>query len=236
MGIKLLADEIKTRSEYQKYLRMGFHIFQGNFIHEIDTIERNAHAELSHVVILNLIEMIKNDEDTSKIEKYIKQRPDLSYFLIKFLNNNNKFENKISSLTQVISYLGRSQLLRWLLIYLFAEREGNELSKILLEKALLRANKLEKLFPKNKEKAFMVGMFSMLGNLFETDTEDLLSELKIEGQILLAITEKKGSLGKALLTIENMEMESLKKIVCDNFKEFKLVDIIRLLESSNIPY
>ena len=77
------------------------------------------------------------------IESYIKERPDLSYKLIKFLNNQENFVTNVESITQIITLLGRDQLLRWLLLYLYSEVPDDHISKVILKVAIKRAEHME---------------------------------------------------------------------------------------------
>lgn len=235
IGMTILAEKIETKEEYEKYKSMGFDLFQGYFFHKPEVVEVNSMKEVTHLIILQLIRLIKNDAETAKIEMFIKQRADLSYKLIKFLNNQEAFETEVESITQVITLLGRDKLLRWLLVYLYSEISKNPASEIILQLALKRAEKMEEeAHPRDKEKAYLAGMFSLLSAVFETNAKELMAKVNLDNDITRLVVEKKGKFAYSLMKIEKEEKEFLKNVFFQNFEKLDTVDLIYLLESKGI--
>lgn len=235
IGIKLLAEKVETKEEYDKYKSLGFDLFQGYFLHKPEVVEIDGYKEVTHLVILQLIQLIKNDDETSKIEMFIKQRADLSYKLIKFINNQEVFSTPVESITQIISLLGRDKLLRWLLVYLYSEISTNPASKTILTFALNRAERMEEdAHHRDKEKAFLAGMFSLLGAVFDTNIKELMHQVKMDKDITSLVVEKKGKFAHSLLKAEKEEKEYLKKLVMDNFDKLDTAEIIYALEYSGV--
>ncbi len=235
IGIRLLAEKIETREAYQKYKSLGFDLFQGYYLHKPEVVEADGYKEVAYLAILHLIKLIKNDEETVKIEMFIKQKADLSYKLIKFLNNQVAFTTPVESMTQVITLLGRDRLLRWLMVYLYSEISTNPASKTLLHFAIRRAEIMEEEAQyRDKEKAYLAGMFSLLGAVFNANVKELMQHVKMDRDITNLVVDKKGKFAQTLLKIEKAEKEYLKKLVVDNFDKFSTVDIIDLLEKTDI--
>ena len=192
-GIKLLAEKVETKEEYNEYIKMGFDLFQGYYLSKPEVIEIDRHKESAQIVILQLIKIIKEDGHTSDIEEYIKLQPELSYKLLSFLNNQSNLEVKVESITQVITVLGRAKLLRWLMIYLYSEISTNPASDTILKLAINRAESMEAdVPPSDKDKAYLAGMFSMLGILFETDINDLMKHVNMDKEITSLVVHNKG--------------------------------------------
>lgn len=237
IGIKFLAEKVETKEEYEGCKELGFDLFQGYFFHRPEIIEVEGYKEVTHIIILQLIRLIKSDEETSKIELFIKQRADLSYKLIKFLNNQESFSSPVESITQVITLLGRDKLLRWLLVYLYSEISTNPASKTILEFAIRRAEWMEsEAHPRDKEKAYLAGMFSMLGAVFDTNIKELMSHVKMDKEITRLVVEKTGKFAYSLLQAEKAEKEYLKQVVLENFDKIDPVQLIYVLELSGIEY
>lgn len=235
IGIHFLAEKIETKNEYEQCKEMGFELFQGFFFHRPEVVEVQGHKEVVHIIILQLIHLIKNDAETMKIEMFIKQHADLSYKLVKFLNNQESFKVPVESITQVITLLGRDKLLRWLLVYLYAEISTNPASKTLLALALRRAERMEEdADPRDREKAYLAGMFSMLGALFDTNVKDLMNHVKMDREITRLIVEKKGKFAYSLMKAEKAEKEYLKKIFLENFEKINPVELVDALEYSGV--
>jgi EAL and modified HD-GYP domain-containing signal transduction protein len=235
LGIKFLAEKIETKEEYDTYKALGFDLYQGYYLHKPEVLEIDGFKEVTHLVILQLIKLIKDDDETAKIEMFIKQRADLSYKLIKFLNNQEVFSVPVESIAQVITLLGREKLLRWLLVYLYAEISTNPASKTILNFALKRAERMEAdAHPRDKEKAYLAGMFSMLGAVFDTNVKELMKQMKMDKDITTLVVEKKGKFAHSLIQAEKAEKEYLKKLVMENFDKLDTAEIIYTLEYSDI--
>jgi len=230
IGMKLLAEKIETKEDYQHYLNMGFDLFQGYYLQEPETIEVDRGKDVTQHIIINLIKLIKDDSGIEQIEFYIKQRPDLSLKLIKFLNTQGKFDEDIESIVQVITLLGRDKLLRWLLLYLYSEMSDNPVSEQILAIALKRAEIMEEnATASEKDKAYISGMFSMIGALFDTTNEDIIKNIKLDKDITDLVIRKKGKFLSGLLKSEQREREYLKKLCISNFDKIDTVDIIYTL-------
>ena len=183
--IQLLAQNIETKEDYKKCQELGFHLFQGYYLDRPDVIEIIGPKEAAQFIILQLINIIKEDNTANeKLEHFLKKQADLSYKLIQFFNNSEKLNVKVESLTQVINLMGRQKLLRWLMLYLYSELSKNPASKTLLELAIKRAESMEAdASPQNKDKAYLAGMFSLLSSIFETNIRDLMNHISMDSDI-----------------------------------------------------
>lgn len=236
LGIRVLAEKIETEEEYQYYKGMGFDLFQGYHLDKPEVVEMDRYKDATQIIILHLIKLIKNDAQTYEIESYIKQRADLSYKLIKFINNHGKFDTHVESITQIITLMGRDRLLRWLLLYLYAEVSENPISEIIMNIAIRRAERMEEeAHHREKDKAYLAGMFSMLGALFETDIKDVLKDIKLDKDITDLIVSKKGKFLSSFNKAEHSEREYFKRLLCNNFEKIDINLILYTLELSNIP-
>lgn len=234
-GKLLLAEKVETQAEYNEYVKMGFDLFQGYHLHKPEVIEVDRYKEAAKLTILQLIKIIKEDGDSSEIEKYIKQQADLSYKLITFLNNHSIVEHKIDSIIQVITLLGRDKLLRWLLIYLYSEASNNPASETILTLAQKRAEAMEEEARlQDKDKAYISGMFSMLDSLFETNIKDVMKNINMDKEITQLVVEKKGKFATSLRKAEEVERDYLKGLICNNFDKINVTDIIYSLEFAGI--
>lgn len=235
MGIRVLAEKIETEEEYKYFKDLGFDLFQGYYLHKPEVVEMDPYKDATQIIILHLIKLIKNDGQTYEIESYIKQRADLSYKLVKFINNHGKFDTPIESITQIITLLGRDKLLRWLLLYLYAEVSNNPISESIMEIAIRRAERMEaEAHHSDKDKAYLAGMFSMLGALFETDIKNVMKDIKMDKDITDLIVSKKGKFLSSFRKAEHSEREYLKRLLCNNFEKIDITLILYALELSNI--
>ncbi|MDD5156696.1 EAL domain-containing protein [Sulfurimonas sp.] len=230
MGIKLLAEKIETKMAYDEYAKMGFDLFQGYYLDMPEVLEINRYKESTQIIILHLIKLIRGDGETSEIEAYIKQRPELSYKLLRFLNNQGKVVERVESITQIITMLGRDKLLRWLMVYVYSELSNNPASEIILKMATKRAERMEAdALLLDKDKAYLAGMFSLMDAIMETDMKDLMKYVNLDKDITSLVVDKKGKFALSFLKAEESEREYLKRLVIDNFDKINTVDIIYAL-------
>jgi EAL and modified HD-GYP domain-containing signal transduction protein len=234
-GLKLLAEKVETKEEYQMCLDMGFDLFQGYYLDKPQTVEIHRSKDITQYIILNLIQMIKEDATTKVIEVYIKQRPDLSLKLVKFLNTQDKLDTKVESIVQVITLIGRDKLLRWLLLYLYSEMSNTPVSEIILAIAVNRAeNMANYAIEAEKNKAYLAGMFSMIGALFDSTNKEVIGDIKLDKDIRDLVINRKGRFLSSLLKSEVSERTYLKRLFIENFDKIDLVDVIYTLGLNGI--
>lgn len=236
MNIKVLAEKIESKEEHREYMTQRFDMFQGYHLHKPEIIEASSLRDLTHTIILKLISLIKSDAETSEIERFIRQKPDLTYNLMRFINNQINAGQEISSMTQIITMMGRDKLIKWLMLYIYSEVSDNELAPGLLKVALKRAESMEKKIPEDKDRAFIVGMFSMLDSLFQEPIEDILEGVKIDQNITFAVKEKGGPLGIKLNDVEQDERELIKEAFLANYKKIPTKSLIDIMVRNGISF
>ena len=164
----------------------------------------------SRALALQLVQLVSCDADNHEIEALLRRDPTLSYQLLRLVNSlgmTGGAGRKVTSFSQAILILGRHQLRRWLNLMLFAAREGDVRSAMLLARVSVRARLMELLAratgldKHNQEQAFMTGMFSLLGVLFGSPLSDVLAPLAIGDAVQRALLEGQGELGALLATV-----------------------------------
>ncbi len=236
-GIKVLAEKIETKEAYRDYQNIKCDFFQGYYFGKSEVVESFNPNETAALTILQVVQMLNNEKGTVEIESYMKTSPELSYDLLKYLNTPFiGLGQKISSINQAINLLGRDNFKRWLLIYLYAETGENELSKSLIDTVLARAEKMEATqeSKRDKDKAYLTGMLSMLDTLFGVDIETLFKRLHVDNEIHDAIIKGEGELGYTLKEIKAQEREHIKELFEKNIDKFKMENILKLFESEHI--
>ncbi len=170
-----------------------------------------AHAA-SRMLALQLVQRVAADADTHEIENLLRQDPTLSYQLLRLVNSLGMgVGRKITSFAQALLILGRQQLRRWLNLMLFAARQGDVRSGMLLARVAVRASALEQLAKlrgldkPTQEQAFMAGMFSLLGVLFGLPLAELLAPLPLGEAVQDALLDRGGELGALLALVETAE-------------------------------
>ena len=159
----------------------------------------------SRALALQLAQLVATDAHTHDIEALLRKDPTLSYHLLRLVNSLGiGAGRRISSFSQAILILGRQQLRRWVNLMLFAARQGDPRSAMLLARVAVRARLLEQLARTRgmaksvQDQAFIAGMFSLLGVLFGMPLADVLAPLSISEELQQALLEEKGELSQSL--------------------------------------
>lgn len=161
---------------------------------------------------LQLLQMVGEDADTHLLEDVFRHDAALSYQLLRLVNSVAMGSRReITSFGQAILLLGRQQLKRWLNLLLFAARDDDERSAMLMARVSLRARGMELLAQAagldrhGQDQAFMTGMFSMLGVLFGTPLGEMLRTIRVTDTLHAALIDHQGELGALLTTWETVE-------------------------------
>ncbi len=173
----------------------------------------------SRTLALQLVQLVSVDADTHEIEAMLRRDPTLSYHLLRLVNSLGMgVGRRITSFSQAILILGRQQLRRWLNLMLFAAREGDVRSAMLLARVAVRARAIEQLCKEMgqdkamQEQGFMTGMFSLLGVLFGLPLAEILQPLMISDDVRNALLAGEGDLGallKLVVHAENGQFDAL---------------------------
>lgn len=211
--IKLLAEKIDSPAQHAYCMAQGFDLFQGYFFAK-PVIISGKKPTPSQAALLKLLGLLHGDADTEEIENAFKLAPDLTVNLLKLVNSVACGLNcKIDSVARAITVLGRKQLGRWIQLLMFTQQAGERgAADPLAQTAAIRGKLMELVcrqrFPEDRalfEKAFMVGMFSLLDTLFHTPLASLITPLNLSDDVREALLEHKGLLGQLLEHAASLE-------------------------------
>lgn len=166
----------------------------------------------SRALALKLAKLVATDADTFEIENIFRHEPTLSYNLLRLVNSPGMGTGRrIDSLAQAIMILGRRQLRRWLNLLLFSSQRDDPRAPLLLAHVTVRARLLEQLAHEcgwdkdQQERAFMAGMFSLLGVMFGMPLPEVLLPLNLDSAMTGALLRHEGELGALLALAEALE-------------------------------
>jgi EAL and modified HD-GYP domain-containing signal transduction protein len=162
-----------------------------------------------------------NDSDIDAIEREFKHQPGLSYSLLRMVNlDNNGSTQKINSIRHAIKLMGRQQLQKWIQLLLYTSHQPeNSASNAITHNAIARGRSMELIAavdrPHDKnhqERAFMVGILSLLDKLLGMEMEQIVDKLAISDDMNQALLTRHGRLGRALKLIEAKEQGEIASI------------------------
>jgi len=211
--VLLLALRVETREQESNCMQLGFQMFQGFYFAkpEVLSVKRADPGKLS---LLKLLTLVMGDNDIEEIEKEFKHQPGLSYNLMRMVNSvASGLPQKINSIKHAIMIMGRKQLQRWVQLLLYTADQSNEnMSNALMQTAAARGKLMELIAtaerPHDKnhqERAFMVGILSLLNVLLGIEMQKIVDKLEIPDDMSQALLNREGRLGQELKLIEANE-------------------------------
>lgn len=212
--LKFLAEKVEERSQFEHYRRCGLELFQGYFFAKPLLMTR-ARLNPTQMILIKVLNMLQDDGDVEDIYIELKSCPQLSIGLLRLVNGvGNNVAMKISSLKQAMIMLGRLNLQHWIQLLLYAP-DGSGITSPLMEMAAIRAKTMAALcdvYPDFKskrkdisERAFMVGVLSLVDAAIGIDKPTLIAELNLSEDIASALLNREGFLGDLLCLAENFD-------------------------------
>jgi len=212
-GKKLVAEKVETRDEFKNCLDLGFDFFQGYYFAK-PIIMSGKKLSPSQLALMELMTLVTSDADNVDIERAIKKDVSLALNLLRLVNTPAVgARQRIDSLSQAVTILGRRQLQRWLQIMLYAEpsKRGHSMTPLLML-ATTRGRLLEllahKLRPKHthvSDIAFTVGIMSLMDTLFGLPMEEILTQIPVIDEVADALMYRQGFFGELLQLAECLE-------------------------------
>lgn len=208
--VKLIAEKIETKEEFERFRALGFHYFQGYFFARPEVIRKRSLP----VSKMNLVELISASSsvnfDYNRINDIIERDVTLSFKLLRFINNPlfNK-RQQIASLRHALNYMGEVELKKFIALMTLANLSDDKPSE-LLHLSLVRAKFCELLArakgeDENPPKGFLLGMFSLLDALLDQNMADVMANLPILEEIKLALCSNEGRLSVYLQLVKSIE-------------------------------
>jgi EAL and modified HD-GYP domain-containing signal transduction protein len=218
--VLLLAEKVETPETARRCTALNFQMLQGFYFAKPEIIS-GKRIDPSKLSLLKLLLLVVKDSDMIDIENELKYQPGLSYNLLRLVNSAaNGLSSKINSIKRAIMILGRKQLQRWIQILLYAakQKDGSS-SDALMQTAAIRGKLLEFIAtadrPHDKnhqDRAFMVGVLSLLDTLLGVEMYELVETLSIQKDMREALLTRRGYLGHQLQLIESHEKGEFERV------------------------
>ncbi|MDR3579584.1 MAG: HDOD domain-containing protein [Oryzomonas sp.] len=216
--VKLLAEKVDSRDVYLRCRSMGIELFQGYFFAR-PTLIRKQRMVNSINSFLKLMQQLKNGAEINELEATFKESPPLIYQLLMLVNSVTfGMREKIRTIRHAITIIGMQQLKRWVQIALFAENGHQEFTNPIMHMAIVRATFMEELariqtqsFSCSPDEAFMVGILSILKDVYDIPLDDMVTSLNLSDYIKNAIFKNKGDISILLSMAKMIERNELEK-------------------------
>jgi c-di-GMP phosphodiesterase len=225
-GVALFAKNVDTRAQYDDCRALGFDGFQGKFIAEPARLIGSS-APTYRLRALSMLAARGDLSSFESLERVIVEDPGLSHKLVR-LANSAFFGGRhpVGSIRQALMMLGSVAVRRWATLLVLAgvtDRPNH-----LLELGLTRARLCELIASREEqaepERAFTVGLFSVVDALLRMPMPQLLEELPFDDRTKGALTDQIGPEGRILSGVLAYESGNF-----DNVSQsgFSLLDIAR---------
>jgi EAL and modified HD-GYP domain-containing signal transduction protein len=230
-GKKLVAEKVEQREEFKNCLDLGFDLFQGYYFAK-PVIMSGKKLSPSQLAVMELMTLVTSDADNIEIERAIKKDVSLALNLLRLVNTPAVgARQRIDSLSQAVTVLGRRQLQRWLQIMLYAEpsKRGHSMTPLLML-ATTRGRLLEllahKLRPSQRhvaDIAFTVGIMSLMDTLFGMPMPDILAQIPVSDDVTEALMWRAGFFGDLLKLAECIErMEDMEGYLVPTLRDLAM--------------
>jgi EAL and modified HD-GYP domain-containing signal transduction protein len=209
--LTLIARGVDTREDYDVCRALGFDQFQGLFFARPALIEGRS-SPTHRLGTLSTLVAPGARVGFEQLERMISQDAGLAHKLVRL--SNSAFigvRQEVSSVRQALMLLGTVAVRRWAMLLVLAGL--NDRPHHLLGLGLLRARLCELLASGNvePERAFTIGLFSVVDALLATPMGELLEDLPFDGRTrdaLLYHDGPEGRLLEAVLAYENGHFEA----------------------------
>lgn len=199
--LRLVAEKVETREDFEYCRELGFHYFQGYFLSRPNIIQ-GRQLPPNRLAVLQLLARLQDPQaDAGDIERLIAQDVALSYKLLRYINSAFfSLPRKIESIRQAVIYLGSRAIRTWVTLLVVAGLDNKPAALVSL--AMQRARMCELLAQHAQrpqpEAYFTVGLFSLLEALIDAPLETILDTLPFTDDIRNALLRQEGPYGEAL--------------------------------------
>jgi len=199
-GVRLVAEKIETREQFDFASQLGYHYFQGYFFckPQMLTMHDIPCAKLTYFQVLNVAN--RDYYDVDELERVILREPSLCYRLLRYLNSAAFGLFPIRSIRHALSLLGQREIQKWVSIVVVISVADDRPSE-LIASTLTRARTsetLSRLCGIDSSAAFMVGVMSLMDAILNRPMDAVISQLPLTEECKDALRGSSTGLGRLL--------------------------------------
>jgi len=194
---QLLARNVETDDDFEACYKMQFHCFEGNYFTRLRP-SMPPRVDSDRIRVLELLNMVKNQEEISKLEEGFKHDAMLSYKLLRYINAPvNGFQQPIRSIAHALVIIGYKQLYRWLTLLLFTSGKADPRSKAAIAECAGTCAHDGTARPRQAvtcraRRPVYRGIFSLLDVLLNVPMEQALERLQLPDPVMAALARHEG--------------------------------------------
>ncbi|MCL2877893.1 MAG: HDOD domain-containing protein [Acidobacteria bacterium] len=208
--IRLLAEKIENKDDFNIALEMGFEYFQGYYFSKPVIVSGQSMnpATINRMRLLQI--SMRKDFCFDDVADVVKQDVALSYRLLQFVNSAHfGFRTVISNIQQALVVLGTTEVRKWMALICLIELNQDKTPE-LARMSLIRAKFLElvALFTGNMRRAetfYLLGMFSLMDTIMEMPMTEVFAQIHVDESVSTPLISRSGNDYELLHLIELYE-------------------------------
>ena len=207
-GAKLVAEKVETAEQMHHCRRMGFHFFQGYHLAR----PRRVSGRRVPTNRVNLVQLLSRIHDPNiglrELNHLISRDVGLSFRFLRIVNSAYySLPSKVESIQHALTLLGLDFTRMW--VSLIALASIDDRPKEVFVTAAVRAKMCELLARQSGhtrvEPFYVCGLFSILDMLLDQPLEEIIADLPLDDEVISALMNRTGTIGKALACVEAHE-------------------------------
>lgn len=216
-GATLIAAHVQTRGEHEEARRLGFDAFQGAYLAEPAEVP-GRRAPTHRMAALTEVLTATGPGAFEDLERLIAQDAGLAQRFLRLAGSAfYATRGRVRSIRDALARLGAEAVRRWALMLVLAGLvdSSSDAHRHLLGVGLHRARICDLLARQDpdasRDRAFSVGLLSVLPGLVGQTMDALVAELPVDEHLARALTqheEREGRLLAAVIAYENGEREN----------------------------
>jgi EAL and modified HD-GYP domain-containing signal transduction protein len=216
-NVKLLAEKVETRDDFDFCRHLGFDYFQGYFLCHPDIV-KGQRSPANRLSVLRLLAKLQAPEiEFDELEAMISQDVVLSYKLLRLINAAiYGLPKKVESIRQALLLLGTRFITAW--VSLITLTGIDDKPRELMVTALLRGKMCELLAQAmqlpGKDIYFTIGLFSVLDAILDLPMSEVLKPLPLAEDISHALLSHEGIMGQTLHCVIAYERGQWDAVTC----------------------
>jgi len=202
-GAQLIMEKVETAAQHKQAKDLGVLLFQGYWFARPAMVTGQT-MRPSHAVIIQLINLVRQQASTTEIEQTLKHDASLSFNLLRFINSSGfGLQTEITSFRHAVMMLGLKKLFRWAALLLTTSRVGGVPSAVGAT-AIVRGRLMELLAiectlpPDECDNAFVTGVFSLLDAMLGMPMDKALDAIALPESVISALLLQRGPLAPLL--------------------------------------
>jgi len=191
-GLRLLAEKVETKEDFEAALACGCELFQGFYFARPEILSARQVPSSKMACLRLLSEIQKPDLNFDSIETLVRPDIGLTQKLLFFVNSAAfPRRSRIGSLPQALVYLGEGNIRQWVMLAALPKMASGKPAE-LVTASLIRARfcelAAEQAQPRKRSSScFLVGLLSLLDAMVGRPLDELVEELGLEAQVADAI-------------------------------------------------